>query len=95
MKFTQYIASFIAAELAKQDIFPFEFEFSNLNDFLENPHMKFYSNDNNFKRFSACRDNEIEIIVELKDGHAFKLGTIDQDLPGIPEWEFHKKGESK
>lgn len=92
MKFMQYINEEYLLGLTLRGIKPVEFEFSCLNEFLRHPHIKYYTNDTNFKRFVICRDGHIELISELKNGMTYKIGILDGNIHEIPEWVKETKG---
>jgi len=86
MKFIQHLPENHLFELTIRGIRRVEFTFTSLRDFLGHEYIRFYTKDPNFKRFTICRDKEIELISELKDGRTFKLGVLDGDMREIPEW---------
>lgn len=86
MRFIQHFPPEQEASLRIRGIHPVEFDFSTLKEFLNNEHIRYYTSDINFKRFTICRDAEYELISELKDGKTFKLGVLDGNITEIPEW---------
>lgn len=86
MLFVQHIDEKIMPLVAARGIKPVRFNFESLNEFLRNPFIQFFTKDKNFRRFVICRDNEYEIISELKCGRLHKLGVVEGDITEIPEW---------
>ena len=92
MKFIQYVEERYIFPLKMRGVEIVTFEFCSLNEFLRNDFIKYFTRDNNFKRFTICRDQEYELISELKDGKTFKIGILDGNINEIPEWVPNNDG---
>ncbi len=87
MKFVQTFPIEHELAIRLRGVKPVEFEFTTLKEFLNNEHIRYYTKDVNFKRFTICRHGECELISELKNGNAYKVGVLDGDITEIPEWK--------
>ncbi len=86
MKFIQYIPLNERIHCAKMGVVPVEFEFTSLREFNNHEFIRKLWNNDIFKRFTVCRDKEVELVAELKNGNTYKVGTLDGNIYEIPEW---------
>lgn len=94
MRFIQHLPHDQEISIRLRGVKPVEFDFHSLKDFLDNEHIRYYTGDVNFRRFTICRDKEYELISELKDGKTFKIGVLDGNITEIPEWVRGNANES-
>jgi hypothetical protein len=91
MFFLQYIEEKMLPILAARNIKPVKFNFSSLNEFLNNEFIRFFTRDPRFSEFVICRNySENELIVKFKTGDHHKIGFLDGDIIEIPEWSGQK-----
>ena len=77
--------------LAERKINPVKFNFSSLNEFLNNDFIRYFTKDPLFSEFVLCRGYaENELIIKRKDGTHHKIGLLDGNISEIPEWSGQK-----